>query len=544
MPITTHDWSTYNPKQEVALLRKLYKQAKGEVTVQLRLKHTTPELLLSWADVRTQILARRNDIRSISWLMADKFPQISRMVREVYLLEEDFVHFLNTESDYLPKMTKYVASRSFQGLDAKTRWYLRRELVEHMALRRGSKKADSLRALEVKLASIESHLSGGADDASLILEALHLRHRIARLRGYDSFYDMQNMQYHFQSQIKLGDMAKLEKLAKTISKAYSTIDWDLVDKLYLPTFPMSGVISAVKYVVQTVLGCTMVRTHMPMWQNEVLGFDIRDGDGRKRILILDLYARPGKRVSPWASALHRASTADIPAFVISLSVAKGKSLSVYELVELFHELGHVLSMICAPTDSYLASMSMLEADAIEVPARFFEQMVFTPEVIGIALGQSARAGRTRKAYLALLPHLHRTFRTYDRAHQIAIAYADCLIHHAPPKNEAHLHEVIARAHATVYGNHAQPQSFTRALALIFDGSHAGTFAGYISAEIVASAMYSTYKKLMVRNASKAQSHLYHMLARGAQIPMKENIAPFIGKSISMRAYLNDMRAAK
>jgi len=131
------------------------------------------------------------------------------------------------------------------------------------------------------------------------------------------------------------------------------------------------------------------RTDLPVYQEDVRVFEVKDSDGKRLALFLiDFYARPSKRGGAWMNAYVSQSNLlnTKPVIANHLNIpkpAQGEAtlLTFDEVVTMFHEFGHALHGMFSDVLYPTFSGTSVPRDFVEYPSQVNEMWAIWPEVL-------------------------------------------------------------------------------------------------------------------------------------------------------------------
>jgi peptidyl-dipeptidase Dcp len=158
-----------------------------------------------------------------------------------------------------------------------------------------------------------------------------------------------------------------------------------------PYFEMKNVLeNGVFFAAGQLYGLTFKqRTDLPVYQPDVLVYDVFDADGSQlAIFIADMYARPSKRGGAWMNAYVSQNTllGTLPVVANHLNIPKpsaGKPtlLTWDEVTTMFHEFGHALHGMFSNVKYPYFSGTSVPRDFVEFPSQVNEMWSDWPSVL-------------------------------------------------------------------------------------------------------------------------------------------------------------------
>jgi len=157
-----------------------------------------------------------------------------------------------------------------------------------------------------------------------------------------------------------------------------------------PYFEMKNVLeNGVFYAAGQLYGLTFKqRTDLPVYNPDVLVYDVFDADGKQlAIFLADMYARPSKRGGAWMNSYVEQSglTGNLPVVANHLNITKPTSgptlLTWDEVTTAFHEFGHALHGMFSNVEYPYFSGTSVPRDFVEFPSQVNEMWADWPSVL-------------------------------------------------------------------------------------------------------------------------------------------------------------------
>jgi peptidyl-dipeptidase Dcp len=155
-----------------------------------------------------------------------------------------------------------------------------------------------------------------------------------------------------------------------------------------PHFELEAMLRAVFDTAGRLFGLSFEeRADIPRYHADLRGFEALDQAGRHvGLLLLDNYARPGKRSGAWMSSFRVADglgdgTAPIIINNNNLARATPTLLSFDEARTLFHEFGHALHGLMSRARYPSQSGTAVLGDFVEFPSQVMENWLSLPETL-------------------------------------------------------------------------------------------------------------------------------------------------------------------
>ena len=157
-----------------------------------------------------------------------------------------------------------------------------------------------------------------------------------------------------------------------------------------PYFEMKNVLeNGVFYAAGQLYGLSFKqRTDLPVYNPDVLVYDVFDTDGKQlAIFLADMYARPSKRGGAWMNSYVQQSalTGNLPIVANHLNITRPTSgptlLTWDEVTTMFHEFGHALHGMFSNVEYPYFSGTSVPRDFVEFPSQVNEMWADWPSVL-------------------------------------------------------------------------------------------------------------------------------------------------------------------
>jgi peptidyl-dipeptidase Dcp len=159
-----------------------------------------------------------------------------------------------------------------------------------------------------------------------------------------------------------------------------------------PYFELDNVLAGTLDVATRLFGITFEeRTDIPVYQEDVKVYDVKDGDGTHlAVFYTDYFTRPSKRGGAWMNTYReqsRVAGVDIRPLVANHAIFSKPVgddpalLTLDEVKTLFHEFGHALHGILADGTYESLSGTNVYWDYVEMPSQMMENWAMHPEVL-------------------------------------------------------------------------------------------------------------------------------------------------------------------
>ncbi|MCB1386217.1 MAG: M3 family metallopeptidase [Nitratireductor sp.] len=279
-----------------------------------------------------------------------------------------------------------------------------------------------LREAAFKAWAARGENGGETDNRAILAEILSLRHRKAKLLGYENYAELKldNTMAKTPAAVMgllesvwekaVAKAADEEKaLAGLVAKegrnhALAAWDWryyaeklraekfDFSEGELKPYFPLDQVIAAAFDVANRLFGISFKeRRGIATYHRDVRVFTVHDHKGRRIATFLgDYFARASKRSGAWMSAFQsqhklagKGGKGQKPVIYNVMNFAKGDPalLSLDDARTLFHEFGHALHGMLSDVTYPSVSGTSVSRDFVELPSQLYEHWLMVPEIL-------------------------------------------------------------------------------------------------------------------------------------------------------------------
>ena len=425
--------------------------------------------------------------------------------------------------------------------------------------------------------------SGKINNAPLIEKILSLRQKEAELLGYPDYAHLstatkmagtpQAVLDLLSPMIAVGkpaakaEDAELAKFAKAQGFIGNLRPWDKAywiekhsqalfgydEEALRDYFPMEHVLSGLFALIEKLLGVTFARETKPLraWHKDVRFYRVLDAQGQLIAgFYFDPYARPGtKSGGAWMNEIHTRdfeTRRQLPIAVICCNQKPPRAkapatMSFYEVVTLFHEMGHALQEMLTTVDSPTCSgINNVAWDAVEIASQFLEQFPYEPELLR-SLSKHIESGKPLPKDLAARIVAKRTYRAGSAlVRQLVFAYTDLTLHaKAYPKRYAN-----ANACKEAFAKKFLPKPmhpadrFLNAFTHIFAGGYAAGYYSYKWSEVLSADIYGAFAgQTAAKRKALGKRYRQTLLAKGGSEPAGDIFRELMGRDPDTSAIL-------
>jgi oligopeptidase A len=435
---------------------------------------------------------------------------------------------------------------------------LRKELHYQYATRaselHNSKWDNSQNICEIlKLRQQKAHLLGFKDYTELSLftkmadsadEVLNFLYQLADKSKHQAYQDLDELKTFAKTNcgidnLEVWDIAFVSDKLQQYKYSYS--NWEL--KQY---FPLNRVLDGLFNLIHELYQVDLkLNKNIPLWNKDMLAYDIIKENTNIGTLYMDLFARTGKQSGAWMNSLqdkfaliNNKPHAGIMCNFTPPTKDRVALLTFDEVQTLFHEMGHSLHHLLTNINHFsIAGINGVEWDAVELPSQFMEYFAWDRQILRnisshVKTGESISDELYQKLIKA---RYYQSGLTILR--QIEFAVLDILLHQnniVTPDDYINLTTDVRNKVAVI----VQPQynRFLNSFSHIFAGGYASGYYSYKWAEVLATDIFSKFE------AEKCYTSLGNkfyttILSQGGLKPMLENFVAFMGREPKIDALL-------
>lgn len=308
--------------------------------------------------------------------------------------------------------------------------------------------------------------------------------------------------------------------------------WEIIHRLYGVHFePMDGV---------------------TLWHPDASAYRLIDEQGDTGgYLLVDLFARPGKRGGAWMDSCqsrfkHQDGAIQRPIATLTCNFSKASQenssplLTHDEMITLFHEMGHCLHHLLTQVDYLSASgINGVEWDAVELPSQLFENWCWESSAISLLSAHVDSGEPIPDEVFSQLRATKHFQSALIMLRQLEFALFDCLIHMEinptqPDFIQATLSSVRKQISITPVASYNRVQhSFSH----VFAGGYSAGYYSYLWAEVLSSDAFARFEEEGVFNPKTGRDFLQSVLQVGSSFSAKHAFERFRGRAANMDALL-------
>jgi thimet oligopeptidase len=395
---------------------------------------------------------------------------------------------------------------------------------------------------------------GAPENESILIDLLGKRHALSRLLGYSSWAEMalessmagglarvreslvawtdalrpqlaQNLEWMLREQkreqpeaqrVEEWQWFRLQQRLKSNELGFDPIE-------LREYFELGRLVEILLETTTDLFALEWQRVSMEVWHPDVRSYDVFQRGAQEPLgrVHLDLHLRDGKY--PFAATVPLVTGIrgrQSPEVAVIASFPRGR-LEHFQVVHLFHEMGHVLHFLFAAADQWLELGGFeAEEDFLEVPSQLFEEWAWRADVLSKLTRASDRSGPPARM-LDRLEDVRRLEEPSRSQKEICFA-AVALEYHASPPSGADLprriKEIFARFSPFPWVEGTRPDLGVVPLAT----THAMHYA-YLWSAAIAKPFYGR----ITHDPHAAARYRDRVLARSPSVPAAELVADFL-----------------
>lgn len=415
------------------------------------------------------------------------------------------------------------------------------------------------------------------DNQLLVKRIVKKRHELAELLGYNSYADfvleermaetpdrvtsfLEDLLNKSKSKAE-EEVEEIKSFAVSLGKdqAIQRWDWayyseklrkkkyDLDDELTKPYFKLENVIEGVFATAQKLYGLEFRENNeIPVYHEDVLAYEVHEGDQLKAIFLADYFPRPGKRDGAWMTSYQDERMADGERVVPIISIVcnftpsspeQPSLLKFNEVLTLFHEFGHALHGMLANTRFESLSGTSVYWDFVELPSQILENWCYEKECLDMFARHYQTNEPLPSEYIDRIKAASTFHEAYATLRQISFGLLDMAYHGESRELEEIGVEERKAMQATDLFPSVDGACMSTQFSHIFAGGYAAGYYSYKWAEVLDADAFSLFKERGVFDSETAASFKENILSKGGTEPPMELYKRFRGKEPTVDALL-------
>jgi oligopeptidase A len=424
--------------------------------------------------------------------------------------------------------------------------------------------------------------AGKWDNTNVMADILTLRHKLAKLIGFNSHaerslatkmaqdpqqvLDFLNDLAERSKPIAEKEFAELKAFAKQTADMDELQAWDVTyyaEKLrqqrysisqeeLKPYFPEDKVVAGLFAVVNRLYGLDIKeRDDVDTWHKDVRFFDIYDGNGELRgQFYLDLYARNHKRGGAWMDeCLVRRQTANgiqtpVAFLTCNFSEPVGDKPALFthdEVTTLFHEFGHGLHHMLTKIDyAAVSGINGVAWDAVELPSQFMENWCWEREALDLISGHYETGDALPQDLFDKMIAARNFQSAMMMVRQLEFSLFDFRLHleFDPEDSSNQVDKILNEVREQVAVVKAPSfNRFAHSFSHIFAGGYAAGYYSYKWAEVLSADAFSKFEENGIFDRETGIAFLQAILEKGGSKEPMELFVDFRGREPEIDALL-------
>jgi oligopeptidase A len=425
----------------------------------------------------------------------------------------------------------------------------------------------------VTRASDQGPHAGQWDNLPLIREMLSLRHRLARLLGFDNYVDyalsrrmagssaevsafLDDLSGRARSAAREQYRALVEFAAQQgaegplaawdvayWSERYRQAELHLSDEELKPYFPLTQMLAALTHTAEQVFGSRLVADEDVVgWHPDVRFFWLEDENGHRFAgLFMDLFARKDKRGGAWMDVCRSRRKLDggvqLPMAYLTCNFAPPSQdqpcLMTHDDVQtLFHEFGHCLHHLLTRIDwPQVNGIHNVEWDAVELPSQLLENWCWEETILERFARHHADGRPLPDELKGRLLRSRHFQKALFLVRQLEFAICDMRLHlEYDPENPPDPLQVLDQVRREVSVVPVPEWNrFLTSFSHIFGGGYAAGYYSYLWAEQLAADAWGRFREEGPMNPGTGRALREEVLGTGASRPALDSFVAFRGR---------------
>jgi thimet oligopeptidase len=307
-------------------------------------------------------------------------------------------------------------------------------------------------------------------------------------------------------------------------------------------FPTEKTIAWVLGINEHLYGVRFERAAVPVWQEDVRYFDVRDTRSGRFIggFYLDLFPREGKfkHAAAWPVRGVSRKSGRNPISVLVTNLDR-KGFTQPELETFFHEFGHTLHGVLSETTYNQHAGTSVQRDFVEAPSQIHEEWARRIESLRTIRDACPECPPIDLALVERLDAARRFGQGIQYARQLLYSDFDMALAGSSPRDAMSAWKTLEAATPLGYvPDTAFPGTFAH-----IAGAYAAGYYGYMWAEVLALDMLSAYGG-DIMDPTVGERYRKMILARGGEEPARELVEKFLGRPVRSDAFFAEITGRK
>jgi len=412
-------------------------------------------------------------------------------------------------------------------------------------------------------------------------EILNLRLEMANILGYASYsqYVLEESMAESTDQVmnfinttkdkvkdaSLKDLQKIKDFAKSMgfndelqrwdfayyNKKYSATQLQFNSDDIMPWLPVEHIIQSCFDMIREMFGITFIENQqLPKYHADIIPYEIFDEEGKiKAVMYLDLYEREGKEGGAMLGTLRLQNKEDgknqIPVMVnlcnFQNPVGEAPSLmTMWDLSTFLHELGHGLHNVLSDvTYRSVSGLNLRYGDFLELPSMLLQKWAYEPEFL-VRVPRHYQTGEALSAEIIekIVQSERENKAFYTMNYGIPYDALDIALHD--------IREPIRENLCVWEYNFMKEYSLLPSIegtciipnfSHIFSYGYASGLYTYAWSDMMAWDIFNEFKKNGIFDPATAKRFEKEILSKGGTVHPRQLFKNFMGRDISMKAFL-------
>eukprot|EP00833_Pecoramyces_ruminatium_P003641 jgi/Orpsp1_1/1177673/evm.model.c7180000062380.1 len=320
-------------------------------------------------------------------------------------------------------------------------------------------------------------------------------------------------------------------------------------------FPVNEVVEEIHKIYEDILSIKFVKVENPkVWAPDVTYFEIYDKETNKFIgsFYDDLYQREGKidQTSSYPLQFGYIKEDGTRVYPVGAMFGKFKKptsskpslLGHQDVINYFHELGHIFHLICSENKWARFSAWNSEEDFVETPSQMLENWVWEPEIISrISHHYQDTSKKMPKELIDALISKRYFNKGIDTLFQVFYGVVDMDLYSITKKDEitdpAGLYDDLMEE-ITMIKRIEDTWSIANFYHIV--NEYNAAYYGYLWSQVYAADMYySQFKKYGILNPEIGEKYR-NILKKGSSYDAMELLKEFLGREPSDEAFIKNL----
>ncbi|HEX2834383.1 MAG TPA: M3 family metallopeptidase [Thermoanaerobaculia bacterium] len=301
-------------------------------------------------------------------------------------------------------------------------------------------------------------------------------------------------------------------------------------------FPCAPTMRWVLDVTSRLYGVRFERAEVPVWQEDVLYYDVFDAATGAFVggIYADLYPRDGKykHAAAWPvrGGSRRAGRRPVSTLVANFN---REGLTHDEVETLLHEFGHVLHGVLSETHYVGHSGTSVQRDFVEAPSQMYEEWASRMESLDLLRNHCPDCPRIDASMVERVNAAKKFGAGIDYGRQWLYAAFDMALSSEHPEPSM---DLWARMEGETPMGYEPGTQFPGTFEHIASGYAAGYY-GYMWAKVIALDLVTAFGT-DVMNGETGRRFREMILSRGSEEPARELVERFLGRPVASDAFFS------